>query len=194
MYNNKRLYYKTRFIIISKNKQQNKKIDTKQKIYSIWPPFFFSIIVSTRIRNDSNVFKLFRRFIPLLLNNSQYSDMKLHLFCFLRPPPDIAKSRGLKSGFKCCLNSILTIFLVDFQYICVLFVYVVGSFLISVERERERDRERERERERAVKKPSFCFLFSPPLLLSLSSFSVNFFFFLYGGKRNFGLVSALSKS
>ena len=47
-YNNKQLYDKTRLILILKNKQQNKKKDTKQWIHSIWPQFF-SIIVLTHL-------------------------------------------------------------------------------------------------------------------------------------------------
>ena len=39
--NNNKLYCKTRLISILENKQQNKKIDTKQQIYSIWLPSFF---------------------------------------------------------------------------------------------------------------------------------------------------------
>ena len=40
-----------------KQTQQNKKIDTKQYIYSIWPPFF-SIILSTYLRNVLHAFKI----------------------------------------------------------------------------------------------------------------------------------------
>ena len=47
-YHNKRLYNRTRLIFIFKDKLQNKKIDTKEKIYSIWP-LFLSIIVSVRL-------------------------------------------------------------------------------------------------------------------------------------------------
>ena len=41
-----------------KNKQPFKKIDTKQYIYSICPPFSFSDIFSTRLRNDLHDFKI----------------------------------------------------------------------------------------------------------------------------------------
>ena len=51
-YNNRRPNYQTRLILILKNKQQNKKIDTK-----LWPPSF-SIIVLTRLRNDLHAFKI----------------------------------------------------------------------------------------------------------------------------------------
>ena len=40
-----------------KNKPQNKNTDTKELVYSIWPPFF-SIIVSICLRNDVDVFKI----------------------------------------------------------------------------------------------------------------------------------------
>ena len=56
-YNNKRLYYKARLILILKNKQQSKKIHTKLYIYSVWPPFF-KIILSTILRNDLHVLKI----------------------------------------------------------------------------------------------------------------------------------------
>ena len=44
-YNNKWLYYETRLILILKNKQQNKKIDTTVNLFNMAVISFFSNIV-----------------------------------------------------------------------------------------------------------------------------------------------------